>query len=191
MDMFLLFSFAFCFYSQIFVRPPQTTIFFFCISFSWGWFWSPPPVQCHESPSTVLQTLCLSDLIPWVYLSVPLCNHKGFGFRSYLNCLVVFPTFFNLSLNFVMRSSWSEPHSAPGVVFSDCIELLHLWLQGIESIWFWYWPSCIDIFNPFILKARKIEVQRRQDLPLMSTPPLLHLKFRRTNTSLGHHHFSE
>ena len=28
---------------------------------------------------------------------------------SYLNGLVVFPTFFNLSLNLAMRSSWSEP----------------------------------------------------------------------------------
>ena len=45
--------------------------------------------------------------------------------------LVVFPTFFNLSLNLVVRSSWSEPQSAPGLVFADCIELLHLWLQRI------------------------------------------------------------
>ena len=28
------------FYSQLFVRPPQTTILPFCISFSWGWSWS-------------------------------------------------------------------------------------------------------------------------------------------------------
>ena len=45
---------------------------------------------------------------------------------SYLNGLVV-PTFFNLSLNLAIRSSWSEPQSAPGIVFADCIELLHLW----------------------------------------------------------------
>ena len=44
---------------------------------------------------------------------------------------VVFPTVFNLSLNLAIRSSWSEPQSAPGLVFSDCIELLHLWLQRI------------------------------------------------------------
>ena len=25
--------------------------------------------------------------------------------------------------------------------FADCIELLHLWLQRIKSIWFWCWPS--------------------------------------------------
>ena len=40
-----------------------------------------------------------------------------------------FPTFFNLSLNLAIRSSWSEPQSAPGLVLVDCIELLHLWLQ--------------------------------------------------------------
>ena len=38
---------------------------------------------------------------------------------------MVFPTFFNLSLNLAIRSSWSEPQLAPGLVFADCIELLH------------------------------------------------------------------
>ena len=38
---------------------------------------------------------------------------------------------FNLSLNLAIRSSWSEPQSAPGLAFADCIELLHLWLQRI------------------------------------------------------------
>ena len=42
---------------------------------------------------------------------------------------MVFPTFFNLSLNLAIRSSWSEPQSVPGFVFADCVELLHLWLQ--------------------------------------------------------------
>jgi len=28
----------FLFFSQLFIRPPQTTILPFCISFSWGWF---------------------------------------------------------------------------------------------------------------------------------------------------------
>ena len=42
---------------------------------------------------------------------------------------MVFPTFFNLSLNLAIRSSWSEPHAAPSLVFADCIELLYLWLQ--------------------------------------------------------------
>ena len=48
-----------------------------------------------------------------------------------LNGLVVFPTFSNLRLNLTIRSSWPEPQSAPGRVFADCIELVHLWLQRI------------------------------------------------------------
>ena len=45
-------------FSQLFVRPPQTTILPFYISFSWGWSWSLPPEQCHEPLSIVLQALC-------------------------------------------------------------------------------------------------------------------------------------
>ena len=48
-----------------------------------------------------------------------------------LNGLVVFPTVFNFSLNFAISSSWSEPQLAPGLVFADCVERLHLWLQII------------------------------------------------------------
>ena len=39
---------------------------------------------------------------------------------------MVAPIFFNLSLNFAIGSIWSEPQSAPGLVFADYIELLHL-----------------------------------------------------------------
>ena len=46
-----------CLFSQPFLRPPQTTILPFCISFSWQWSWSLPLVQCHEPLSTVLQAL--------------------------------------------------------------------------------------------------------------------------------------
>ena len=45
-----------------------------------------------------------------------------------LNGLVGFCTFFNISLNLAIRSSWSEPLSASGLGFAHCIELLHLWL---------------------------------------------------------------
>ena len=37
---------------------------------------------------------------------------------------MVFPTFFNLSVNLAIRSSWSEPQPAPGLVFADHVELL-------------------------------------------------------------------
>ena len=33
-----LLCFSLLFFSQLFVRPPQTAILLFCISFSWGWF---------------------------------------------------------------------------------------------------------------------------------------------------------
>ena len=46
-----IFPFLLCFsplfFSQLFVRPPQTTILLFCISFPWGWSWSLFPVQCQ------------------------------------------------------------------------------------------------------------------------------------------------
>ena len=39
--------------------------------------------------------------------------------------VIFLKTFFNLSLNFVIRSSQSEPQSALGCVFADSIELLY------------------------------------------------------------------
>ena len=36
------------------------------------------PIQCHELLPTVLQALCLPDLILWIYLSLSLYKHKGF-----------------------------------------------------------------------------------------------------------------
>ena len=95
-------------------------------------------------------TLYLSDLIPWIYLSFLLFN----CIRSYLYGLVVFPTFFNLSLNLAIRSSWSEPQSAPGLIFAGCTELLHLWLQSIInliSVLTIWWCPCRESF-PVLLE---------------------------------------
>ena len=123
MGISFLFSFAFHFSSfQAICKASSDSHFAFCISFPWGWSWSLSPVQCHEPPYIVLQALCLSDLIPWIYLSLPLYNRKGFdlghgqgglvccdswGLKesdttewlnwTELNGLVVFPTFFSLS----------------------------------------------------------------------------------------------
>ena len=52
---------------------------------------------------------------------------------------MVFPTFFNLSLNLAIKSSWSEPQSVPGLVFADCIELLH---QSDFSVDWWF--PCVE-----------------------------------------------
>ena len=73
-----LLCFSLLFFSQLFERPPQRAILLFCISFPWGWSWSLSPVQCHEPHSIVHQALCLSDLVPQIYFSFPLYNHKGF-----------------------------------------------------------------------------------------------------------------
>ena len=53
------------FFSQLFVRPPQTALLLLGIYFPWRWSWSLSPVQCHEPLSIVFQAFCLSDLIPW------------------------------------------------------------------------------------------------------------------------------
>ena len=58
MGISFLFSFDFHFYSQLFVRPLQTTILHFYI-FPWGCPWFLPPVQCQETLPMVLQVLCL------------------------------------------------------------------------------------------------------------------------------------
>ena len=42
------------FFSQIFVKPPQTTTLPSCISFSLGWFCSPPLVHCYKPLFIVL-----------------------------------------------------------------------------------------------------------------------------------------
>ena len=52
-----LLCFLLLFFSQLVVRPPQTAILLFCISFSWGWSCSLSPVQCHEPSSIVHQAL--------------------------------------------------------------------------------------------------------------------------------------
>ena len=49
-------------------------VIFLYFFFLW-WSWS---LQCHKHTSIVLQALCLSDVVPWIYLSLPLYNHKAF-----------------------------------------------------------------------------------------------------------------
>ena len=48
--------------------------------------------------------------------------------------MVVFSTFFNFSLNLAISTSWSQPQSAPSLVFADYIELLHLSLQKYNQV---------------------------------------------------------
>ena len=137
-----IFPFLLCLlflYSQLLVRPPQTIILAFFHFFFLGTVLIPAPYTMSWT-SARSSSGTLSYLIPWIYLSLPLYNSMGFLLRSYWNGLVVFLTFFNLNLYLLMKSSWSEPQSAPGLVFADCMELLHHWLQRIQSICFRYSP---------------------------------------------------
>ena len=70
----------------------------------------------HSSSGT------LSDLIPWIYLSLPMYDHKGFDLgHTWMVFRYEELKFFSFSLNLAIRSSWSEPQSAPSLVFADCI----------------------------------------------------------------------
>ena len=84
------------------------------LSFSLGWCCSPPPVQYYRLLSIVLQAQCYSPLN--LFITSTGNSHK-IWLKSYLAGLVFFPVFFSLSLNFTMRSWWSEPQSAPGLIF--------------------------------------------------------------------------
>jgi len=59
------------------LRPLQTTILPFCIAFSWEMVLI---TACCTMSWTIINSSSgtLSDLIPWIYLSLPLYNHKGF-----------------------------------------------------------------------------------------------------------------
>ena len=100
--------FSLLFSPQLLVKPPQASTFPSCISFSWGWFWSPPPVKCCKSPSIVLQAVCLPDLSPWSYSSLPLYNHKGFDL-GHTWMAYWFPYFLQFKHDFAIRNWLSEP----------------------------------------------------------------------------------
>ena len=40
------------------------------ISFSWGWYWSLTPIQCHKPLSIIFHAPCLPDLIPFMHCTV-------------------------------------------------------------------------------------------------------------------------
>ena len=58
--------FSLLFFSQLFVKSPQTTTLPSFISFYFELFWSWPPVQFYEPLYIVFHPLCLPDLIPWI-----------------------------------------------------------------------------------------------------------------------------
>ena len=68
-----LLCFSFLFFSQLFVRPPQTAILLFLNFFFLEMVLI--PLSYTMSWTSIHSSLCtLSDLIPWIYLSLPLYN---------------------------------------------------------------------------------------------------------------------
>ena len=76
---YLPFSFAFCFsfFSAIY-KASSENHFAFLHFFFFGMVLVTTSCTVYEHPSIVLEALCLSDLIPWLCLSLPLYNRKGF-----------------------------------------------------------------------------------------------------------------
>ena len=118
------------------------------MSFSWGWSWSLPPVQCHKPLPIVLQTLCLSDLNPWIYLSLPLYNRKGFALglpkwsSGYPHFLQFKPEFGNKEfMSWATVNFWSwfcqlnraSPSLATNNIISPILVLIIWWCPCVES----------------------------------------------------------
>ena len=59
-------------------KPSSENHFAFLHLFFLGMVLTLPPVRCHQPLSIVLQALCLSALIPWIYLTLLLYSRKGF-----------------------------------------------------------------------------------------------------------------
>ena len=80
MDMSFFFSFAFCFSSFLsyllgFLQQPFCSFVFLFL----GDHLDPCLLTISWISVHILQTHCLSNLIPWFYLSLPLYNHMRFG----------------------------------------------------------------------------------------------------------------
>ena len=79
-------------------KTSSDTILLFCISFSWGWSCSLSPVQCHEPPSIVHQALYqIYSLKSVSHFHCTVIRDLIYVIPEWFS---VFPTFFNLSLNY-------------------------------------------------------------------------------------------
>ena len=149
-----IFPFLLClpllFLSLLFVRPPQTTVLPFCISFSWTWSWSLPPVQCYEPLSIVNQSLCLSHLIHWIYLSFPQYNHKGFDLGHTWMVFLYFSYFLQFQSEFgnkefmiwttvSFRSWFLWLYRAFASLAKNIINLI-----SVLTIWCHMWCPCVE-----------------------------------------------
>ena len=79
MSIFFLFSFAYCFSSlSAIFKASSNNHFAFLHFFFLGMVLIIASCIMLWTSVHSFYTLCLSNLIPWIYLSFPLYNHKGF-----------------------------------------------------------------------------------------------------------------
>ena len=74
----LLFCFLLLLFSAILKDSSDDQFAFLFLSYCLERFWPPPPVQCYELLSIVLQACYISGLTPSICSSPPLYNHKRF-----------------------------------------------------------------------------------------------------------------
>ena len=88
---------------------------------------------------------------------------------------MVFSTLFSFSLNLAIRSSRSEPQSATGLVFANCIELLHMTAKNIinlisvsinSEIRFWHWKCCTQYASKFENSAVATGLEKVSFIPI-------------------------
>ena len=95
-QMVISFLFSLPFVSLLYLslcKASSDNLLLCCISFSWEWL---IPASCTMSWTSVHSSSgTLSDLIPWIYFSLLLYNHKWFDF-SHTWMVWWFPTLFNL-----------------------------------------------------------------------------------------------
>ena len=103
---------------------------------------------CHEPSPIVLQALCLSDLIPWIYLSLLLHNHKGFDL-GHTWMFFVFPYFLQyksefFNKEFMICTTDSSPscfcwlcrqNISPSLAANNIINLTWYWPSGYVHVW--------------------------------------------------------
>ena len=127
-----LFWFSLLFFSQLFVRPPQTIILPFLHSFSWGWSCTCTGT-CTMSWTSIHHSCTLSDLIPWIYLLLLLYNRKGFDLGRTWIVLAMAPH----SSTLAWKIPWTEE---PGRLQSmGSQRAKHDWVTSLSLITFMHW----------------------------------------------------
>ena len=146
MGISFLFSFAFHFFSQLFARPPRQSLCLLALLFlSLGFGHHLLYNVMNLCP--VLQAVCVPDLIPWIYLSLPLYNCKGFDL-GHTWWSSGFSYFLQFKSEFCNGTLWFESQSVLHLVFADYTVSPSLVAENIINLilvlTIWWAISCVD-----------------------------------------------